>query len=143
MPCSFAASGESTTNISPLDVIEDPCSVYTADKILMSVDFSASLAPNSPSTSPEWSVKSTPFRTRFAPKDFVIPVSWRAIGFSGDWDIPVTPLCIALFETGLTVPAHHGRKDKEEPPGTTLETDGRNPRHRGPIGQAQLPHVCS
>src|SRR5690625_1588424 len=111
MPCSFAASGESTTNISPLDVIEPPYSVYTPDKILMSVDFPAPLAPNSPSTSPEWSVKSTPFRTRFAPKDFVIPVSWRAIGVSGDWDIPVTPLCVDPFGTRLTGSDHHDRKD--------------------------------
>src|SRR5690625_7849668 len=91
----------------------------------MSVDFPAPLAPNSPSTSPERSVKSTPFRTRFASKDFVIPVSWRAIGFSGDWDIPVTPLCIELFETGMTVPAHHVRNDNQEMADTPLENDVR------------------
>jgi hypothetical protein len=45
--------------------------------ILMRVDFPAPFSPSNACTSPALRSKETPLSARTAPKDFVMPESWR------------------------------------------------------------------
>src|SRR5579884_2874455 len=61
-----------STKISPLS------GMFTPAMVLIRVDLPAPLSPTRPTTSPEYTSKSTPRSACTAPKDLVMPRSWRA-----------------------------------------------------------------